>query len=65
MTDTPMAEAKGDLLGEALSALRELARRAQDPFDQVADDDVWQSDEFRAAVEQAKSVIARADAAGT
>lgn len=59
------AEAK--LLAEAIAALRELVSRAQDATDESFDDghsvDTWKSQEFRAAIERAEAVIAKAEAA--
>ncbi|PIB96942.1 hypothetical protein [Caulobacter sp. X] len=65
MTQVPQSDDKAELLTEALAALRELTRRSEDAFDQVADEDYWQSDEFSDAVKRAKTVLARADAATT
>ncbi len=65
MTQVPQSDDKAELLTEALAALRELTRRSEDAFDQVADEDYWQSDEFSDAVKRAKAVLDRADAAAT
>ncbi|MBB4381779.1 hypothetical protein [Bradyrhizobium sp. SBR1B] len=55
------------LLSEAIAALRELVSRAQDATDESFDDghsvDTWKSEEFRAAIERAEAVIAKAEAA--
>lgn len=55
------------LLSEAIEALRELVSRAQDATDESFDDghsvDTWKSEEFRAAIERAEAVIAKAQAA--
>lgn len=67
MSQAPHSDADAELLTEALAALRELTLRSEDAFDQSDDDghsvDTWQSDEFFAAIERAKAVLARADAA--
>jgi hypothetical protein len=65
VTQVPQSDDKAELLTEALAALRELTRRSEDAFDQVADEDYWQSDEFSDAVKRAKAVLDRADAAAT
>ena len=60
-------ETDAQLLSEAIAALRELVSRAQDATDNSFDDghsvDTWKSEEFRAAIERAQAVIARAEAA--
>jgi hypothetical protein len=57
-------EADAKLLVEAIAALRELVARAQEATDQSFDDgqsvDAWQSDELRAAIKRAETVIAEA-----
>ena len=63
MAQGPQSDDKAELLTEALAALRELTLRSENAFDQSADEDIWQSDEFSDAVERAKAVLARADAA--
>ncbi|WP_456709386.1 MULTISPECIES: hypothetical protein [Bradyrhizobium] len=55
------------LLSEAIAVLRELVSRAQDATDESYDDghsvDTWKSEDFRAAIERAEAVIAKAAAA--
>jgi hypothetical protein len=67
MTPSSRNEADAKLLAEAIAALRELVSRAQDATDNSFDDghsvDNWKSEEFRAAIECAEAVIAKAEAA--
>lgn len=67
VTQSSRNGADAKLLSEAIAALRELASRAQDATDESYDDgeqvDTWKSEEFRAAIERAEAVIAKAEAA--
>lgn len=67
VTRSSRNEADAKLLSEVIAALRELVSRAQDATDQSYDDgeqvDTWKSEEFRAAIERAEAVIAKAEAA--
>ncbi|QQO35442.1 hypothetical protein JJC00_07250 [Bradyrhizobium diazoefficiens] len=67
MTRSSRNEADAKLLSEAIAALRELISRAQEASDESYDDgeqvDTWKSEEFRAAIERAEAVIAKAEAA--
>ena len=67
MTQSSRYGADAKLLSEAIAALRELVARAQDATDGSFDDghsvDTWKSEEFRAAIERAEAVIAKAEAA--
>ncbi|WP_245473934.1 hypothetical protein [Bradyrhizobium zhanjiangense] len=67
VTQSSRNEADAKLLSEAIAALRELVSRAQDATDGSFDDghsvDTWKSEEFRAAIERAETVIATAEAA--
>lgn len=66
MTQSSHNGADAKLLSEAIAALRELVSRAQDATDESYDDgesvDSWKSEEFRAAIERAEAVIAKAKA---
>ncbi|WP_249140504.1 hypothetical protein [Bradyrhizobium manausense] len=66
MMQSSRSETDTQLLSEAIAALRELVARAQDATDNSFDDghsvDTWKSEEFRAAIERAEAVIAKAEA---
>ncbi|MGY8667021.1 hypothetical protein Q3C01_32330 [Bradyrhizobium sp. UFLA05-109] len=66
MTQSSGNGADAELLAEALAALSELVSRAQEATDASFDDghsvDTWKSEEFRAAIERAEVVIAKAKA---
>ncbi|WP_246775350.1 hypothetical protein [Bradyrhizobium diazoefficiens] len=67
VTQSSRNGADAKLFAEAIAALRELVSRAQDATDESFDDghsvDTWKSEEFRAAIERAEAVIAKAEAA--
>lgn len=67
MTQSSRNGAEAKLLAEAIAALRELVSRSQDATDESFEDghsvDTWKSGKFRAAIERAEAVIAKAEAA--
>lgn len=67
MTQSPENGPDAKLFSDAIAALRELVSRAQDATDVSFDDghsvDSWKSEEFRAAIERAEAVIAKAESA--
>ncbi|MVT70733.1 hypothetical protein GPL21_37360 [Bradyrhizobium pachyrhizi] len=60
-------ELNAKLVAEAIAVLRELVSRARDAADESYDDghsvDTWKSEDFRAAIECAEAVIAKAASA--
>ncbi|MGY3488278.1 hypothetical protein ACVW1C_006161 [Bradyrhizobium sp. USDA 4011] len=67
VTRSSRDELNANLLSEAIAVLREMVSRARDAADESYDDgnsvDTWKSGEFRAAIERAEAVIAKAAAA--